>query len=372
MKRPLEQVELKLVVVGCTHGNHQDVVWPVGDILIHTGDVQKPTEWNERMVNQAMLESAHTEWSEFSVFLAQLRQVYGYKWIFVVGGNHDWYASERPLEVKKLFWKATLSSNSSPGGIYYLQDELFLIPGSNACHSILIFGSPLSFCRGRYSFAFQAQRKEKHIRQLEFTGCPNVSEVISSKFVPPETPVDILITHGPPFGIGDSRIQQNNFVTGSKELLGYVIKLSPKYHFFSDWHGDTESGTHGYGHHQVHGIDFVNSALSVNNTHNKRGKCIARHPIVLNWIFHTNPDSAPESDPRFEAYSKWKETFNPSLLYPSFTKFAGCVNCENTLSSTSDNDRPPVHKENYCPKSWLDLLEEVERRHGTDVLVNLQ
>lgn len=33
---------LRLVVVGCTHGEHKSVCWPSGDILIHTGMLAAP------------------------------------------------------------------------------------------------------------------------------------------------------------------------------------------------------------------------------------------------------------------------------------------------------------------------------------------
>ncbi len=48
--------------------------------------------------------------------------------------------------------------------------------------------------------------------------------------------IDILITHGPPFGILD-RSQDSDIHSGCKELLQAVRRVRPKLHVFGHVHG---------------------------------------------------------------------------------------------------------------------------------------
>jgi Icc-related predicted phosphoesterase len=66
--------------------------------------------------------------------------------------------------------------------------------------------------------------------------------------------IDILITHGPPYGILDKTIQ--NHKAGCKDLLKKVMEVRPQFHIFGHIH---ES----YGREIHEDITFIN-ACSVN------------------------------------------------------------------------------------------------------------
>lgn len=75
----------RVVIVGCTHGAHNDVYWPPGDILIHTGDVQSPHAYS--LPYTSAVEKVKTEWLEFTRFMMNVKKRCGYKWVGVLGTN---------------------------------------------------------------------------------------------------------------------------------------------------------------------------------------------------------------------------------------------------------------------------------------------
>lgn len=46
--------------------------------------------------------------------------------------------------------------------------------------------------------------------------------------------VDLLVTHGPPYGILDVNSEHKH--SGSQDLRGKVLKIKPKYHVFGHIH----------------------------------------------------------------------------------------------------------------------------------------
>jgi Icc-related predicted phosphoesterase len=68
--------------------------------------------------------------------------------------------------------------------------------------------------------------------------------------IPAET--DILITHGPPFGILDTN--RNEYRTGCEDLLETVNKIQPKYHLFGHIH-------EAYGMVQNEKTTFINASI---------------------------------------------------------------------------------------------------------------
>jgi Icc-related predicted phosphoesterase len=63
--------------------------------------------------------------------------------------------------------------------------------------------------------------------------------------------IDILITHGPPFGILDNLEGLN---LGSRALRDYVDRVQPKIHIFGHIHG-------GFGHKKINNTDFYNVSI---------------------------------------------------------------------------------------------------------------
>ena len=84
--------------------------------------------------------------------------------------------------------------------------------------------------------------------------------------------IDILVTHGPPYGYLDTvRWDGHTKHVGCEELLDRVLKLKPKLHVFGHIHGaageDSFEGTH-----------FVNASSC-----DERYKPI-NPPIVIDWL----------------------------------------------------------------------------------------
>jgi len=83
--------------------------------------------------------------------------------------------------------------------------------------------------------------------------------------IPIET--DILITHGPPFGIVDETVYSKR--TGCEELLLNVYQVKPRLHVFGHIHKD-------YGQYTNGDTTFVNA--SVLDDHYQ----LVYHPVVIN------------------------------------------------------------------------------------------
>lgn len=187
-----------------THGKHDEIYRvPEGDVLIHAGDVSnvgKPSEIK-----------AFAEWFQ--------SQPHKYKcW---VGGNHDW-GLQHFLEYGNEFMVRDMSSSA-----YYLRDSDVTLDG------VKFYGSPWqpTFC----DWAFNLPRGRWLAEKWDM--------------IPVDT--DVLITHGPPYGILDKVGQEH---VGCADLRTRVDFIKPKIHCFGHIHcaaGMTE----------LNGTTFVNAAL---------------------------------------------------------------------------------------------------------------
>lgn len=181
---------LSIVAVSDTHTLHRKLVLPKADMLIHAGDAC----------------SYGTE-KEFRDFAAWFRdQPFKYK-VFVAG-NHDRFVERQRHDAVRMLGP----------DIVYLQDEQVSIEGFD------IFGSPWTpaFC----NWAFNADA-----RQLE----------LAAAAIPDE--LDLLITHGPPYGLLDDglRFGYQHTHIGSLPLMYKLRALDdqykgPRYHIFGHNH----------------------------------------------------------------------------------------------------------------------------------------
>lgn len=174
---------LTLVTMADTHGYHASLRVPPGDILIHAGDLTRRGSLDDLR--------------DFDAFLASLP----HRHKIVVAGNHDWCFQRDPMAARATLAHATL-----------LQDEAVVLEG------VRFYGSPW---QPRFlDWAFNLPR-----------GAP-----LAEKWalIPEDT--DILITHGPPLGIGDRT--WNGERVGCEDLLRRVRKLAPKLHIFGHIHED--------------------------------------------------------------------------------------------------------------------------------------
>lgn len=213
---------MKIVCISDTHSQPSLPTLPKGDVLIHAGDM--------------CLHGNMGEVERTADWLGAIRE--NYKRIIVIAGNHDFVFQEHPTEARRL-----LESR----GITYLKDQEVVVDG------LRFYGSP--WTPPFLEWAFMKERRE-------------IREVWGR--IPTNT--DVLITHGPPFGILDPGLGVPH--VGCEELRQqYVDRLEPILHVFGHLHS-------GYG--RVNGkfllgrdTEFVNASL-VNEAYSPVNK-----PIVV-------------------------------------------------------------------------------------------
>jgi Icc-related predicted phosphoesterase len=143
---------VRIVCISDIHGSHREINLPKGDMLIIAGDIG--------------LEDVHNRlplW-EFNRWLGEQ----DFKHIICAAGNHDWFCEKHPEETR-----AALTN------CHYLAHESIEIEGFK------IFGSPIS--AWFYDWAFNVHR----------------GPAIAAKWAQIPTDTNILVTHGPPYGVLD-------------------------------------------------------------------------------------------------------------------------------------------------------------------------
>ncbi|MCU0389773.1 MAG: metallophosphatase domain-containing protein [Thermoflexibacter sp.] len=190
---------MKIVCISDTHGLHEQVSIPEGDILLHAGDISKRGKEHE-VVN-------------FNHWLATLPHPHK----VMIAGNHDFIFEQNPTLAQSLITNAI-----------YLNDSMIEING------LKIWGSPIS--PWFHDWAFNRKRGNEIKKHWDL--------------IPAE--IDILITHGPPFGILD--YTASGRTVGCEELAKTIIKIKPKIHLFGHIH---ES----YGIVEVNQTTFINASI---------------------------------------------------------------------------------------------------------------
>jgi Icc-related predicted phosphoesterase len=196
---------------------HDSIQVPHGDLLIHAGDLTASGTDSEV--------AAAAKW------LGSLPHHYK----IAIAGNHDWLFERQPTLAAALLRSA---------GVSYLQDSRINVEG------LSIYGSP---------------------QQPEFMhwafNVPRGQLAAYWKRVP--AGLDILVTHGPPYGILDQRVrpgmrrlapweEEEPFAgsdhVGDEELLAAVERTRPRVHVFGHIHS-------GYGKTQNNHTAFYNASL---------------------------------------------------------------------------------------------------------------
>jgi Icc-related predicted phosphoesterase len=194
---------MRLVLVSDTHGLHDQLSVPDGDVLVHAGDLTMRGTLYE-------LEEA----AEWMCSLPHKRKVF-------TAGNHDWglyhFMNEGHEELaRKIFH-----------GCDYLRDSSVTIDGVN------FYGSPWQ--PWFMDWAFNLPRGGPIMDKWEM--------------IPKNT--DVLITHGPPQNILD---KCDNGAVGCYDLMLRVREVKPKIHVFGHIHS-------GYGHVKQNDTDFYNASV---------------------------------------------------------------------------------------------------------------
>jgi predicted phosphohydrolase len=172
---------LRIVCVSDTHSHHADLTVPAGDWLLFAGDLSR--------------HGALADVTEFDRWLGTLP----HRHKVVICGNHDFCFEREPAAAQTLIRNAV-----------YLQDSGVTLDG------LRIWGSPWQPCFHDWAF-----------------NLPRGPELAAKwALVPADT--DVLLTHGPPFGILDATVRGEH--VGCEELLARVTTLKPKLHLFGHIH----------------------------------------------------------------------------------------------------------------------------------------
>jgi len=199
---------MRIACIADTHGRHKHVAVPDGDILLFAGDFTGDHRRN-----------AEQQLNVFNKWLGNLPHEHK----VVIAGNHDFYCQENHDLTKAMFTSAV-----------YLCDDVAEVGG------LKIWGSP--FTPPFLDWAFMAGPDDMRRRWSH---------------IPDD--VDVLITHGPPYGILDlvspkfRRVGEDPHV-GCRDLGDALYRLSNlKLHVFGHIH---ES----YGTWSNNGVQFVNAS----------------------------------------------------------------------------------------------------------------
>jgi Icc-related predicted phosphoesterase len=203
---------MRLVFISDTH-NQTAFTVPDGDVLIHCGDFS--------------MQGNAGEIRRFDEWLA--KQSHQYK--IVIAGNHELGFEDSPASARRLL--------KTP---IYLQDSSTTIEG------VKFYGSPWTPFFNSWAFNLMSGR----------------TLALKWEMIPDD--VDVLITHGPPFGILDRNPEGDH--CGCVELYEAVERVKPKVHAFGHIH-------HSAGAERIGETLFVNACI-VNEQYR-----VAHEPIVV-------------------------------------------------------------------------------------------
>jgi len=183
------------------HGSYPDLEG--GDLLLIAGDLT---------TNDSPM-----AWKNYYEWLKTLK----YRKIIYIAGNHDGFLTQ--------------CVNSTDAKMMGFEEEEFeyLCDSGTEFEGIKIYGSP--WTPRFYDWYFMKNTKGELKERWDL--------------IPKD--IDILITHGPPFGILDHNKALNR--CGCDQLLKAIKRVKPKYNIFGHIHG-------GYGILEKDGTTFINCA----------------------------------------------------------------------------------------------------------------
>lgn len=194
---------MKIVVMSDTHGFHKALSPPKGDFFIHCGD-------------HSVYEGTEKETRAFLRWVSRLPHQHK----VIIPGNHDlWCETVNMREV------------AADYGVVCLVNELIEIAG------LRIYGVPN--VPKYHEWAYMYPRDKPHYKDL------------------PDN-LDILITHGPPYGHGDY-LPHKRMRVGAVDLLNEVVRVRPRFHLFGHIHEGRET-EHRTCSDAVPGTTFINAA----------------------------------------------------------------------------------------------------------------
>ncbi len=190
---------MRIVVVSDTHGKHNELSIPDGDVFVHCGD----------LTNKGTL----TQLSSCAEWIRNLP----HKHKIVIAGNHDFCLQDDRYVAESLLHGTT-----------YLRDSGTMIDG------VEFWGSPWQPYFGGWAFNIKD------------------NDILWAKWDLIPVGTHVLITHGPPAGILD--MTARGVRAGCQELSRKVLEVAPKLHLFGHIHEAA-------GEEVVGGTRFVNASV---------------------------------------------------------------------------------------------------------------
>lgn len=197
---------MKIVCISDTHCQLGSVTVPSGDLLIHSGDF-----------------TYRGTVSEIAEEMQELKKIADYftYGAVIIAGNHDWLFERDPGLARTLV----------PSNVKYLNDQETEIDG------LRIWGSPVQPAFGNW--AFNRMRGSDIQRHWDMIPAG----------------VDILITHGPVYGLLDTvNIGAKVDHVGCMNLLKTMDRVKPRLHVCGHIH-------EGHGEVDLNGTKYVNASL---------------------------------------------------------------------------------------------------------------
>ena len=210
---------MKIAFFSDTHNYHDKLELPEADIAIHAGDATGRGGQRDIV--------AFAEWYRNTPYLYKI----------FVAGNHDLTFEDHPELVHK--WLRSFYNEETgkyeelaDSGIIYLQDDAHYIEVNGV--SVYIYGAPHTPAFHNWGFNLQRGLEIKEKWDL----------------IPFNT--DILVTHGPPYGLRDKTDFTEEHV-GCKDLLHAIEYVKPKIHVFGHIH-------EGYGVEKYNDTTIINAS----------------------------------------------------------------------------------------------------------------
>lgn len=201
----------RIVFISDTHLKLKELEIPEGDILIHSGDATMQGKTREIMTFNDELETIKDK----------------FKRIVFIPGNHDFGFQNNAREAIPALKNATD----------------ILIDKSVTIDGLKIYGSPWQPWFYNWAFNFY---------EFDAFGGGTQAQYKWSQ-IPDDT--DILVTHGPPYGILDEVLRYDEEIehTGCPWLLQRIKVVKPKIHAFGHIH-------EGYGSITIEETTFINAS----------------------------------------------------------------------------------------------------------------
>ena len=222
-----------ITLISDTHGKHNQITQdlPGGNLIIHAGDI-----------------SSMGHQHEVQQFCKWFNNVDNYDHKIFIAGNHDWGFQNNAEKIMEIV--------NSYKTVDYIQDETIQV--NNDDKMVNIYGSPWQ--PEFYNWAFNL---------------PKNGTEIAAKWAAIPDNTEILITHGPAFGVLDTVSGKMWDNLGCQLLTNKIKTIKPKIHVCGHIHS-------GYGYYFDGDTHFINASV-LNEEYQYANK-----PITIDWNGETN------------------------------------------------------------------------------------